>query len=457
MRLAWKVNLPSTLLMCAALLLLTFTGVSREEGLFDHEMRQDHAVLGAALAGALDDAWTRGGPEAAQALAGRLDAEHLGVRVRLVSAGASNLPAPAVEPVVGGDRVADGWRYTWVPLGDEAPGAAIELRESVAPAMAYLAATRLRMGVLLLTLLAATAALDAWVLDRTVFRPIRRMVAHARRVAAGNLTSRAGLTAVDEIGDLGAELDRMAEALQGTANRLTEEAALRHRVTDQLRHAERLASIGRLAAGIAHELGTPLNVVMAHGHRLERWEVAGEAEARSSGRTVAQQAARMAGIVRQLLDFARPGQLVRARTDLVDLTGQAASLLSTKARHAGVALEVHGAGAACVDARQIEQAVLNLVSNAIDATPAGGEVRVAVAEDPDGASIEVADTGSGIAAEHVAHLFEPFFTTKEVGRGTGLGLSVSYGIVREHGGRIEVDTDPGHGSTFRIVLPTSPT
>ncbi|MCA9488939.1 MAG: HAMP domain-containing protein, partial [Myxococcales bacterium] len=260
MRLAFKVNLPSTVLMCAALLLLTFTGVSREEGLFAHEMQQDHAVLGAALAGALDDAWSRGGRPAAEDLARHLDAEHLGVRVRLVSTGAEGLPSPAVEPVVGGDRVVDGWRYTWVPLGEEAPGSAIELRESMAPATAYLSATRLRMAVLLLSLLIATAAVDAWVLDRTVFRPIRRIVAHARRVAAGDLGSRAGLTAIDEIGDLGAELDRMAEELQAARARLEEEAELRHTVTDQLRHAERLASIGQLAAGIAHELGTPLNV-----------------------------------------------------------------------------------------------------------------------------------------------------------------------------------------------------
>jgi signal transduction histidine kinase len=177
----------------------------------------------------------------------------------------------------------------------------------------------------------------------------------------------------------------------------------------------------------------------------------------------------MTAVIRQLLDFARPRAAVKAPTDLAQLCRRTLQFLESMAARRGIELRLRAADAVCaeVDAGQMEQVMTNLVVNAIQATPAGGSVELGVlraeavppAEHGGGPGdycrLDVRDTGSGIEAEHMRRLFEPFFTTKGVGEGTGLGLSVSRGIVRENGGWIEVRSTPGSGSCFSVFLPPS--
>jgi signal transduction histidine kinase len=169
-----------------------------------------------------------------------------------------------------------------------------------------------------------------------------------------------------------------------------------------------------------------------------------------------EQLERMARIIRQLLDFARQRPPEKTDADLVKLLGHVAELLRPLAEKVGVsiALEVPvGHATARVDGQQIEQAVSNLLMNAFQAMPRGGAVALRLHREEGGFCIEVADRGTGIAKSDLVRIFEPFFTTKQVGEGTGLGLSVVHGIVEEHGGRIEVDSEVGSGSTFRVHLP----
>ena len=172
----------------------------------------------------------------------------------------------------------------------------------------------------------------------------------------------------------------------------------------------------------------------------------------------------MTVIIRQLLDFARPRALEPGDEDLATLARSAVALVAPLARKRDVVLVVDAPEpvGARVDRGQLQQVLLNLLSNALHATAADGSVRVAVdevvARSPGGAEgrfarLRVEDTGAGIAPEHLPHVFEPFFTTKDVGEGTGLGLSVSHGIVRDHGGWVEARSELGRGTTFEVYLP----
>lgn len=230
------------------------------------------------------------------------------------------------------------------------------------------------------------------------------------------------------------------------------ERTLRETAVAQLRHAERLNVIGKLAAGIAHELGTPLSIVGGHAQMIAGGEVTGDA-ALASARSIDAEATRMSAIVRQLLDFARRKGPEGTSCDPNAIAHRCASLLAPMAERARVSCDVREEPdvLALIDEASLQQVVTNLAVNAIQAMPDGGALSIEVSRRPDHIQIDVADTGTGIPAEVEAHLFEPFVTTKAPGDGTGLGLAVVHGIVVDHRGWITVATG-AHGTTFSIHL-----
>ena len=254
------------------------------------------------------------------------------------------------------------------------------------------------------------------------------------------------------------------------AQRFATELDLRRTLREtrrQLERADRLAMVGRLAAGIAHELGTPLAVVAGRARQLASKAVP-EEETTAVARGIAEQADRMAGIIRQLLDFARRRGPKPGRFDVRTLLRQAVTLMGPVAERKQVALVLADLPVARVvqfDGSQMMQVVMNLLANALQATPAGGQVLVSLEEatltPPEHTGLptrlyvglRVKDTGSGIAPERLEQVFEPFFTTKDTGEGTGLGLSVSLGIVRDHEGWIAVESQIDQGSSFIVYLP----
>ncbi len=246
---------------------------------------------------------------------------------------------------------------------------------------------------------------------------------------------------------------------------LDREVRLRVAATQELRHAERLNTLGKLAAGGAHELGTPLNVIMGRADLIARGLVDDET-ARASAVIIHQQGERMERIVRGLLDFGHRGGTDSHPEELLKLCQDTADLLRSLAKTRGVEITVRGRQLeASVNRGELQQVIGNLLSNAVYALRAGGNIEISVSEvnarvlENDDrrprpyAMIGVRDSGTGIPAEHVPHLFEPFFTTRPVGEGTGLGLSVAYGIVRDHGGAIQLRTKLGEGTTFFVYLP----
>jgi signal transduction histidine kinase len=480
MRLVRRLTLYLLLAMGVVFAIDTFLSVRSHLALFDEDVRRDEKVLGDALARVVEHVWSRQGEAEASALVEEMDVATSDVRIRLVhldaEPGEPFAPAArqrAVEAVrrdrtlthVREEDEPDARLLTYVPLNvPSVHPIALEVAESLAHERSY-AFSRVR-GTLLTGALAALACgAVAWgVGTRVVGQPVDALVRKARRIGRGDFSEPLELRARDELSQLAAEMNSMAAELDAAARQVAHETAARLRTVEQLRHADRLSTVGKLASGLAHELGTPLNVVAGRAKMIASDEIESPEEGRESARIIAEQAERMTRIVRQLLDFARRGVSEKRSTDLAALARQTAALLEALGTKRGVRLRCAEPAQpvwAEVDAAQISQALTNLVVNAIHASAAGSEVTLAAAScdtAPEGrtgrwAVLEVRDRGTGISAEQLPEIFDPFFTTKPVGEGTGLGLAVAHGIVEEHGGWIDVTSEPSRGSCFRIWLP----
>mgnify|MGYP002348183695 CR=1 FL=1 len=293
-----------------------------------------------------------------------------------------------------------------------------------------------------------------------VGRPVRKLAAKARRVGQGDYTGPVDIKQSDEIGELAREMNHMCDELIASHDRYETAQA-------QLRHADRLTTVGLLAAGIAHELGTPLNVVAARAKMIAVGEVQGDAVARNAT-IIHEQTEQMTRIIRQLLDFARRKEPTMTRFDLSAVSRRSIEVLDTFAEKARCQLRLDASTEVMVvgDPNQLEQVIANLVINAVQAMPSGGPVDMRVShsratppadvEGPEGdyARLDVKDHGEGIPPEVLARVFEPFFTTKAVGDGNGLGLPVAWRISRDHHGWISVESKVGEGTTFSLFLPT---
>ena len=328
-----------------------------------------------------------------------------------------------------------------VPVGSRG---AIELTQTLdQERMVVLAIVRERLLVVFVAV--ACAALVSVIAGvGIVGKPMSSLAAHARRIGSGNLDDRIAVRGNDEIAELAREMDRMAQGLRD---------AMGH-----LRRADRLGTVGRLAAGMAHELGTPLGVIGARAKMIAQPEASRD-ECVQYAHVIAGQVDRMTKIMRGLLHFARRTPAQKRPTDVRELAGRVVDLLAPLAKKQDVKLVVGGerGAIALADEAQLEQAIANLVVNGVQATRGPGEIVVDVGTRRDGERdwvfVAVIDRGDGIREEDLSRVFEPFFTTKDVGAGTGLGLSVTYGIAREHGGFVDVESNVGHGSVFTLRLP----
>ncbi|HYN84838.1 MAG TPA: ATP-binding protein [Pyrinomonadaceae bacterium] len=238
-----------------------------------------------------------------------------------------------------------------------------------------------------------------------------------------------------------------------------EDVTTRVRLEEQLQQREKLSSIGLLAAGVAHEINTPLTGVSSYTQML--LGMLAETDPKHALlQKIRRQTDRATGIVNNLLNFSRTGGVTQfTEVDINRVLEDTLQLLEPQLRHGRIeVVREYGEDLppAFGNAGQLQQVFTNLVLNARDAIPDGGSITLRTwAGGPDVVTVEVEDTGIGIAPENVARIYDPFFTTKGVGRGTGLGLAVTYGIVQEHSGHISVESAPGRGTTFRITVPTT--
>lgn len=298
---------------------------------------------------------------------------------------------------------------------------------------------------------------------RMVALPLKKMLERVKEIGEGNLSCSLQVDRDDELGELSAAINAMCSQLSEKQKLIEEEASKKIAAQEQLRHADRLKTVGRLAAGLAHELGTPLNVVSGRADLIASGRL-DQKGTRESALAIQTQTDRISKIVRQLLDFSRQGNSHKEIVDICALVRTCLDLLSTLADKGNVSLEMpacrnrpHVSG----NPSQLQQVISNLVVNAIQASQDGDTVNLEVVSDEDGEGVErrhfvrvvVRDRGVGIDVNELENIFDPFFTTKDTGEGTGLGLSISNNIVREHDGRIEVKSEQGVGTTFVVYLP----
>jgi len=310
---------------------------------------------------------------------------------------------------------------------------------------------------ILLTIAGIALAIGlGYFLESVILRPVHRLIKASTEVSQGNFSPNVGPISRSEIGVLQKTFADMITSLQERDRRLRAESEIK------LLQSEKQASVGRLAAGVAHEINNPLTGVLTFSHMLlQRKDI--KEDIRSDLETIAQQTERVRKIVKNLLDFSRQTELNPELTDINHLVESVVSMMRNQALVKGIDLQCNpdeGLPLLTLDANQIQSVLFNLLLNALDATKQDETIVVTTgigisgnAADPQGVEITVRDTGCGISAEHLDKLFDPFFTTKEVGRGTGLGLAVSYGIVQRHGGTIWVQSEVGKGSTFTVWLP----
>ena len=295
-----------------------------------------------------------------------------------------------------------------------------------------------------------------YILADKIMSPVHRLIKASQQVSEGNLSPEVGPLSKDEIGVLQNTFKDMIVSLQERDRRSRAESE------DRLLQSEKQASIGRLAAGVAHEINNPLTGVLTFTHMLLRRKDIGD-DIRSDLQTIAKATERVRRIVKGLLDFSRQTKLDREPTEINRLVRSTISLMENQALLKGVGIEFNpgeNLPMLTLDRSQFQSALLNLIINALDATETGGNVIVSTgitlsASDAGQKVVEIAiaDTGCGIPPEDLDKLFDPFFSTKGIGQGTGLGLAVSFGIVQRHGGTIWVQSEVGSGSTFTIRLP----
>lgn len=325
-------------------------------------------------------------------------------------------------------------------------------------------------GILLATLLVDRVA------ERLIYRRLFQMRETLQRVAAGQLTVRASVGRLDEIGvvaqglnDILHGLERLNDAVDVRVERAT--ATLReknvaiadnHRemavLGEELARAGRLAALGQAAANMAHQIGTPLNLISGYVQLLIESTPPSSASLERL-RAIQDQVAKVTAIVRTALDSSRAPAIPHEPTDLGALVRRVCRMAEPMLDEAGVEVDVNvpdEPAEVLADPVQLELALLNLISNGVDAMASGGKMTVRLRRMADRLQLEVEDTGRGISPDLVARIFDAWVTTKPAGKGSGLGLSITRQVVGSHGGAIRVENRPGLGAVFTIDLPAPP-
>ncbi len=301
-----------------------------------------------------------------------------------------------------------------------------------------------------------------------ITNPLQKMVVATQKISAGDLTHKVEVSSKDEIGYLADSFNQMTADLKAANEKLIEwgktlEKKVEERtkeLTEMQAHliqSEKLASLGKLAAGIAHEINNPLGGVLIYSHLLLE-DTDKNSPNYENLKKIVKETSRCKDIVKGLLEFARPKEPEMSLVNIDEIVERSLSVMERQALFQNIKIKksyVSNLPKIVVDSAQLQQVFVNIILNAAEAMNGNGILTISTSLNGDGTYIEVkfSDTGHGIMEEDKKRLFEPFFTTKEVGKGTGLGLAISYSIIQKHHGTIEVKSEHGKGSTFTVKLP----
>ncbi len=347
--------------------------------------------------------------------------------------------------------------------GHRLVGAFVLARQGAGPSQAVTMRRNRNLATTFI-LMAALSVPILVVVRRNVSQPINRLIERIRRTGAGNWEQRIEVSGGKEISALAHEFNLMGARLQEFYTQLVHAQEERIQLERDLRHSEKLASVGQLATGLAHEIGTPLNIISGRAEYLLRRPRSPE-EISENLHTIQSQIDRIAGIVRQLLEFSRRKEPNFRRVDIASIVTGVPRLLQHKIDEKSIQVLLSTSPPlpkVWADPDLLQQVFVNLFMNSVHALDPNGSIHIETAllssDGPQGNRVRICfeDNGQGIPANDLDRVFDPFFTTKDVGEGTGLGLSVSYGIVKEHGGEIHVESEPGRFTRFTIILPLDP-
>jgi signal transduction histidine kinase len=493
MRLGTRLLLPLVAVMTLVMLLFAAWSVRHRERILRTEAQRETRAYAVALGLALEGAYRDPDLAEVQAIIDRISLEETVAGVLIYDRAGEILfvsdqlqgtvttpPAQLREVLdrnltVGFDRtIGDQPVYSVLrPIHDAADivVGAFEVAQPLSLLSREIARTRLRFALNTLTLVAAVAIAILVLVRHLVAQPLERIVAGARALGRGELGYRIGAGQPgEELRVLAAEFDGMAAQIETARTRLVAEAEERIGLERRLRETEKMAAVGNLAAGLAHEIAAPLHVIRGRAEQLLRQADLPQAQRRHLG-IIIEQIDRISFIVRNLLDFARRREPLLAQVELKPVLASVAEFLEAEFARRDVAftLEVEDGLRAVADVQLLHQVLLNLLMNALQAlesTDDGARVAVRAREsDEDGVTrvvIDVHDTGTGIPDDVLLNIFDPFFTTRGHASGTGLGLAIARSIVEEHGGTIvavnhsQDDAEfGGRGALFRVVLPAA--
>ncbi len=346
---------------------------------------------------------------------------------------------------------------------------------SLAQADAQLAASSRRMLSYTAAALLIVAMLSWRFVWRVVQKPIQVLKKGTEHLSHGELGYQIEVRSRDEVGDLAESFNCMSMQLNAAneqiltwaktlEGRVAEKTRELQNVHDHMLHVEKMASMGKMAAVVAHEVNNPLSGILTYAKLLRKWVGSGQAEHEKREEAmqcldlIAAESRRCGDLIKNLLSLSRSAPMNVQAANLHAVIDRCLLLVRHQLELVGIELQLELAEdlpRVFCDPAQIEQVLLALIMNAIDAMPRGGNLwlRTRLNGDKNEIKIEVRDDGAGISADVLPQIFEPFMTTKESGRGVGLGLAISRGIVESHNGRIEVESELGHGTTFTVVLP----
>src|SRR5271169_1500860 len=347
---------------------------------------------------------------------------------------------------------------------------------SLAKADAQLAVSSTRMFLYTAGAMLIVAVLSWLFVWRVVGEPIKALKNGTRHLSQGNLGYQIDVRSSDEVGDLAHSFNSMSLQLRAAneeivtwaktlEDRVAEKTRELKSVHDHMLHVEQMASMGKMAAVVAHEVNNPLSGILTYAKLLRKWVGSGQAEHEKRGEAmvcldlIAAESRRCGDLIRNLLSLSRSTPINLPSAALREVIHRSLLLVQHQLEIGGIELHpklAEGLPHVPCDPAQIEQVLLALIVNAIDAMPQGGTLWLETQLSPDETEIQirVRDDGAGIAPDVLTQIFEPFMTTKENGHGVGLGLAISRGIVERHNGRIEVQSELGRGTTFTVTLPT---
>jgi two-component system NtrC family sensor kinase len=357
------------------------------------------------------------------------------------------------QPWIGRAYVVNNWYITaYEPIRDHAGAIIGVLYVGLLEAKYVDVRRRTMLGFVGVTLVGALTTLTlSHLISQRISGSVKKLMASSEQLARGNLDQRVEIRSGDEFQELAETFNFMAAALKERDRQLKEQAARK------VMESERLALIGQLAAGVAHEINNPLTGIVTYSHLLLE-QMPRDSRERDSVEKIATQADRCRGIIRGLLDFARQRKPDKRPCNVNTVLQECVALVANQALFHNIEIVTRfGADLppAPMDPSQMQQVFMNIIINAAEAMTDGGRLELATRVDPAGGSVEVefVDTGCGIGEADLERIFDPFFTTKDARHGTGLGLAVSYGIVKEHKGTIAVESEVGKGTTFVVRLP----